>query len=67
MNKVKQNTVLCLFGHYFNWDNITAIDTRKNRVYFNCCGQYAGLSHMEFDTVPNEEFIAEVNNAIKNL
>lgn len=68
MNNIKTKPkILCIFGYYFNWDNIAYIDIDYKMIRFNCCGQYAGLSYKEFDGVSKEAFKEEVDKAIKLL
>lgn len=68
MNNIKTKPkILCIFGYYFNWDNIAYIDIDNKMIRFNCCGQYAGLSYKEFDGVSKEAFKEEVDKAIKLL
>lgn len=59
--------ILCIFGNYFNWDNIAYIDIDNRLIKFNCCGQYAGLSYKAFDGVSKEEFKNEINKAIAEI
>lgn len=67
MNKTKNNRILCIFGNYFNLDNIAYIDFDNRIIRFNCCGQYAGLSYKEFDGVSKEAFKYEVDKALLEL
>jgi hypothetical protein len=67
MNTKTKPKILCIFGNYFNWDNIAYIDFDNRMIRFNCCGQYAGLSYKEFDGVSKEAFKSEVNKAIAEL
>ena len=30
--------ILCIFGNYFNLDNIAYIDVDNRLIKFNCCG-----------------------------
>lgn len=59
--------ILCIFGNYFNWDNIAYIDIDNKMIRFNCCGQHAGLSYKEFDSVSKEEFKNEINKVIAEI
>ena len=67
MGKSKNNRILCIFGNYFNWDNIAYIDINNRLIKFNCCGQYAGLSCKEFDGISKEAFKREVDKALELL
>ena len=67
MDKSKNNRILCIFGNYFNWDNIAYIDIDNRTIRFNCCGQYAGLAYKEFDGISKEAFKSEVDKALKLL
>lgn len=65
MSKTKNNRILCIFGKYFNWDNIAYIDIDNKMIRFNCCGQHAGLAYTEFYSVSKEAFKEEVDKAIE--
>ena len=67
MNTKTKSKILCIFGNYFNWDNIAYIDIDNRMIRFNCCGQHAGLSYKEFDGVSKEAFKYEVNKALLEL
>lgn len=67
MNTKPKPKILCIFGNYFNWDNIAYIDIDNKMIRFNCCGQHSGLSYKEFDGVSKEEFKYEVNKALLEL
>ena len=67
MGKTKNNRILCIFGNYFNLDNIAYIDIDNRLIKFNCCGQYAGLAYKEFGAVSKEAFKEEVDKALELL